>query len=646
MPTSLSSVLCVLLAVSTLLLLRPFPGASGQETAEPKYAYVIYHSTDGCNQDAVAIKGFVSGDDFTAVGGYDDENGQCSSEALCLYDGGTSEQCRRDLERTVTASANYTVDPATGQILECDSSNPEVTGEPACSLKQMENCEQSSIYPSCHFNVVSVTQLLSDPTLTKTLNPTDALNEQLVAVYYEDDKCESTAGVQSVVAGGATTPLFTTSPDVPCTVAVACAVEPDGDTCQSTLQTGSVDVTVTATTNNNDNGTTFEVCGLTEEEGSCEQVEDPSVQCQRSPIHPSCYHRLVPGRTFYGSPEAFLSSPVTPGTNESSSTTAPSSSQYVYMIYFGSDTCSSSGSTVAVRGMVSGEQFHLPSDSKSNHTCAADAVCMLHEASPQCDLLTNEASVNATFTVVQTETDGGDGTGTGTTIRKCDNLEPKGFDCFDVDECTASYLYPNCHWTSVLQSDLAERPRALLENTRVDTHDGVADTFYLLYYADDQCRTFEGLLGNPSGPFNMSLTTNETSCADAMACLLSPDGDACQMINPDGASVRVSLQTTNDGMDVEGCDDENVCKQWFPENCLVSSIYPSCYHRIVSAKRLFSDPEEYIVPTTTISDDTTTNEASSANVVIAAQYARSMVIPYLISAHSFTIAMISLFIIY
>jgi len=543
---------CTLLSLLVLLLSGGVVSQSDGGGGD-RYVYLIYYDSDNCRSDAVAVKGFVSGDNFTATGASDvGGSGRCALETLCILNG-SSDQCL-ELEPTVVARANYTVS-GDGTILECDTSNSELD-TPECSIKEKQACEQSSVFPSCYFNVVLGSDLISSTDLLKN-NHTDVdpLDDQLVAVYYSGSDCASFAGLQSMVVGDVM--LAATTDAVSCDDAIACAVEPLGKTCQS-LRNGEITATI-----DYDSATgTYSVCGPS----GCDDV-DPTA-CVPSPIHPSCHYKLVPGRRFYSSPQDFLLPGVEPEETQ----------EYGYMIYYDADDCSTQ--TVAVRGFVPGEGLFLPSDSRSNDTCASEAVCMLSRRSRQCQALDpNATSVNATFTL---QSDG--------SIQKCDNLQPSNFECFIVPPCKASDLYPECHWTAVSKSELVQNPN-LIQNTVGGT--GVADTVYLLYYSDGQCQNFEGMHGNPSGRFNLTLTSNATSCNAAMACLLSPNGDACEAVNPAGV-IEVSLGTGNGGRVASGCDDEGNCRDWSPDDCIVSTIHPACHHRIVTAIRLFGNSSSYI----------------------------------------------------
>lgn len=113
-------------------------------------------------------------------------------------------------------------------------------------------------------------------------------------MYYEDDQCTDIAVIDSM----ASKKSFVTSVDasVSCKKAITCAVEPNGDSCQSISETSrsisTRDLTVT------EDGVL--VCI---EDGSCEYA--PS-GCVKSDILESCYVKWSTPADFFNDPEASL----------------------------------------------------------------------------------------------------------------------------------------------------------------------------------------------------------------------------------------------------------------------------------------------------------------------------------------------------
>jgi hypothetical protein len=252
---------------------------------------------------------------------------------------------------------------------------------------------------------------------------------------------------------------------------------------------------------------------------------------------------------------------------------------YVYLVYRDSDTCSG-GSADTVQGFVSGDTFTITGATAD--LCATETLCLVNSESPQCLAITDTTTVNANFTV---NDDG--------SIYQCDDSN-SGIgleECLLFDECEASSVYPSCHYTANLKSELAQDPR-LLSNPNPSP--AARGQVYLVYHNDDTCNDLAGLQSLIVGDTEVTTVPDESvSCEDSMACLVQPNGSTCQAI-PNTSTANVTTETRNNGRDVFGCDDEGICEDRDPTACVKSSIFPNCHYHIVSAIRLLEDPVKFL----------------------------------------------------
>jgi hypothetical protein len=255
---------------------------------------------------------------------------------------------------------------------------------------------------------------------------------------------------------------------------------------------------------------------------------------------------------------------------------------YVYLIYHGADDCSG-GFADTVQGFVSGDSF--TSQGAAEFRCATETLCLVNSNSIQCSALNKGIIANGNFTV---NDDG--------SIYECDDTN-SGISleqCMLFGECEASSLYPSCHFSAHLTSELTENP-TLLSNP--NPFPATRGQVYLVYHDDETCSHLVGLQSLIVGVTEIVTTDISVSCQDSMACLIQPNGSTCQAI-PNTIPVNTSVETRNFGRDVFGCDDEGVCEERDPQACVKSSIYPNCHYHIVSAVRLLEDPARYLTNNT------------------------------------------------
>jgi hypothetical protein len=255
---------------------------------------------------------------------------------------------------------------------------------------------------------------------------------------------------------------------------------------------------------------------------------------------------------------------------------------YLYLIYHGSDDCDG-GFAATIQGFVSGDSF--AAQGAAAFRCATETLCLVNSNSIQCSALNNTIIANANFTV---NDDG--------SIYECDDTNTGiGLEqCMLFGDCEPSSLYPNCHFSAHLKSELTQNP-TLLSNP--NPYPATRGQVYLVYHNDEACSDLAGLQSLIVGDTEMIATDDSVSCEDSMTCLIQPNGSTCQAI-PNTIPVNTSVETRNFGRDVFGCDDEGICEERDPQACVQSSIYPNCHYHIVSAVRLLEDPARYLTKNT------------------------------------------------
>jgi hypothetical protein len=269
---------------------------------------------------------------------------------------------------------------------------------------------------------------------------------------------------------------------------------------------------------------------------------------------------------------------------------------YLYLIYHGTDDCSG-GFADTVQGFVSGDSLTV--QGAAAFRCATETLCLVNSNSIQCSFLAKTGIANANFTVNE------DGS-----IYECDdsNSVINFKECMLFGECEPSSIYPSCHFSAHLKSELIQNP-TLLSNP--NPFPATLGQVYLVYHNDETCSTLAGLQSLIVGDTELTTTDDSISCEDSMACLIQPNGSTCQAI-PNTMPVNLSVETRNNGRDVFACDDEGICEERDPQACVKSSIYPNCHYHIVSAVRLLENPTRYLANTTDTNAPTSAPNMNSA----------------------------------
>jgi hypothetical protein len=256
----------------------------------------------------------------------------------------------------------------------------------------------------------------------------------------------------------------------------------------------------------------------------------------------------------------------------------------LYLIYHGSDDCGG-GFAATVQGFVSGDSF--AAQGAAAFRCATETLCLVNSNSIQCSALNNTIIANANFTV---NDDG--------SIYECDDTNTGiGLEqCMLFGDCEPSSLYPSCHFSAHLKSELTQNPKLLFNR---NPYPATRGQVYLVYHNDEACSDLAGIQSLIVGVTEIIATDDNVSCEDSMACLIQPNGSKCQAI-PNTIPGHTSVETRNFGRDVFVCGfhDEHVCEERDPQACVQSSIYPNCHYHIVSAVRLLEDPARYLTNNT------------------------------------------------
>ena len=250
------------------------------------------------------LNGFVS-DNINKVIGAKSSNGRCAEEVACMLDP-ASTQCKA-LQPTSTGNSTTSISDD-GLIFQCDDTNTD--GE--CHL--LDDCYESSIFPSCMFVLALTSTIIKQPELIKN-SVTKHLDQQSYLLFYSDPECVEFEGLKGFVSGPSVE-LVQTSDSVSCEDAMSCLLAPGSDLCKEKGGvTGSTTRVFTETRNNGrdayqcsppDSSTDVAV-SKNAETRDCDEME--SKGCIRSTIHPSCYFRWTSATRFMEDPGSFLNSP-------------------------------------------------------------------------------------------------------------------------------------------------------------------------------------------------------------------------------------------------------------------------------------------------------------------------------------------------
>lgn len=253
------------------------------------------------------------------------------SETTCFLDEDSST-CQ-SLEPTTTANLILSLD-TNGSLVECDGTNVNI-GLDECGILTPDLCEQSSIFPSCHFIGLTQTALFANPSVLQNTAPfNEADKDEVYLIYYEDQGCQNPVGLKGHVVTDETAdnisyPILDSS--VTCHNAMACILNPNGTLCQQLVNGTAGEVSNYAITAVTKNSTTL----CYEQAGSevCYTVADD--ECLGSNVFPTCYYKYVSAESLFEDPvlhltgggvvtEAPAAAPSSPASPVASSPTAAS----------------------------------------------------------------------------------------------------------------------------------------------------------------------------------------------------------------------------------------------------------------------------------------------------------------------------------
>lgn len=138
----------------------------------------------------------------------------------------------------------------------------------------------------------------------------------------------------------------------------------------------------------------------------------------------------------------------------------------------------------------------------------------------------------------------------------------------------------------------------LIRNLNAFENDGLNVQSYMMLYSDDGCKEFEGAKGIITGETPIQSTSESMACEQAVACALLPGGDTCQSYGgTNGNTVTLFTKPAASKTILCSNEDDESCDEVDPKECVRSEAYPSCWQKLVTAKALFSEPENYFVGT-------------------------------------------------
>eukprot|EP00525_Craspedostauros_australis_P008648 CAMPEP_0198134420 /NCGR_PEP_ID=MMETSP1442-20131203/60069_1 /TAXON_ID= /ORGANISM="Craspedostauros australis, Strain CCMP3328" /LENGTH=358 /DNA_ID=CAMNT_0043795563 /DNA_START=441 /DNA_END=1517 /DNA_ORIENTATION=- len=325
MSLRITRVICLQVLVHLCLQAGLFDTAVLANTSggKDKYLYIIYYADSGCGPTASGINGFADGDVKLLIPG-NSSQGSCSMEASCLNDC-ESDMCRglyRESSQKFTAVATIRDD---GSVLECDETNG-VLDQKTCNV--VGGCYGSSVYPSCHFQYRTQSDILRDPTVLQNNNTADdeGMDGISLLMFYSDDQCEDMEGAHPVVAGNQTR-LPTVDKSMSCEDAIACVYEPDGSNCADSGGTTGFMKFHTEASTNSDMPVVCEESGsmVSETDGAVECAPVDPTACLKSPAIDSCYYRHITAKSFFSTPEKYIKNSKFAATLTEAPTAAPSS---------------------------------------------------------------------------------------------------------------------------------------------------------------------------------------------------------------------------------------------------------------------------------------------------------------------------------
>lgn len=125
------------------------------------------------------------------------------------------------------------------------------------------------------------------------------LELQTFMLLYSDENCADFEGARGLIAETTTT-LPVTPDSMSCQEAVACALYPEGELCESFG--GTMNNTVSIRTEKSASQAIF--CANDDDTVGCTEIE-PEV-CMKSELFPNCWYHLVPAMRLFAEPDKYI----------------------------------------------------------------------------------------------------------------------------------------------------------------------------------------------------------------------------------------------------------------------------------------------------------------------------------------------------
>jgi len=264
------------------------------------YYLIYFESLDSrnCIGTSVAIEGGMVGDRKTFQTA---NSGSCAADTACLLDP-TSPRCISVIGGQVdTAEIRVTYNEV-GSLQLCDTSNVGA-GEDLCLLNP-QNCDASSIYPSCTYALLTGSELVAGPSILQRENPPEEVEDSIYVLYYTNEDCIKFGALRGLMMD--TVNEFPQVEDLElytCQDTLACFLSPNGEACEDVNTVG-----MTRSYFTTENGTS-PLLSCTEDAGNetCTEVEFET--CKPSELYPGCYYSTVRGVDLISNPIRYITPP-------------------------------------------------------------------------------------------------------------------------------------------------------------------------------------------------------------------------------------------------------------------------------------------------------------------------------------------------
>ncbi|CAB9512047.1 expressed unknown protein [Seminavis robusta] len=277
----------------------------------------------------------------------------------------------------------------------------------------------------------------------------------------------------------------------------------------------------------------------------------------------------------------------------------------LHTVYYEKDDCSS---PVGLSTFVHDETLWIIGGHDNvTQQCSLELTCIIDGDGPFCQ---NELTGNVEQYEIRNQV-AKDGR-----VFQCDqsNENVGQDDCRFLTDCYGSSVFPNCHFRMRSSGAIAQDP-SLVRNDNAEGIAGLQHTAYLNLYEDAECKEMLGIDGLVAGGARVLAHTSESmTCREASSCLADPNGATCESFGgvTDETTTYNLRPSMGKAMLCDDLEDESTCALVEP-TCVQSTIFPSCYQRLVASSELLSNPEVYFTTTkepmnSTTATDTPENE--------------------------------------